>query len=323
MLVSQQIDPAHQYEAVFTLGTQTPLYLWVSVCPARKCKCRAALAIVTDTGAEAAQRLGALVREARDEGSFEISARIGGVPHFFLNIDSGTIYWHCDGEWMDVGTQTRIKPVLSHLTGELLDELARLWRRARGQEENPESALLKKESFSIPGWEPGALISWHSLDVQLRSDVYEYDHQKRTYFALDKYCPNPRCTCAEVSITFLRARRRKTWESIGDVLIDLSGAPPRLKHTECDAEEFHELWDAFQLRHPDYQARLARRDGVMKAIGARFLEPARLAAHAAPKPARPSNAQIAAAVLHFAGEIGLDDPCPCGSGRKYKNCCSL
>jgi len=25
--------------------------------------------------------------------------------------------------------------------------------------------------------------------------------------------------------------------------------------------------------------------------------------------------------MRVAGEVGLKEPCPCGSGRKYKNCC--
>jgi hypothetical protein len=39
VLVSQQIDPAYPYEAVFTLGTRAPLHLWVSPCPQRGLGC--------------------------------------------------------------------------------------------------------------------------------------------------------------------------------------------------------------------------------------------------------------------------------------------
>jgi hypothetical protein len=269
MLVSKQLDSAHSYETVFMLGTEKPLFLWVSACPDPSCKCRTALAVLTDAGAEAAQLQGAIAREARKEGSVEIATRLKGVPHFFLTIDSGTIYWHSSGEWMNVSTEARISPVVPYVSGELLDEVARLWRRARGEEENPESALLQKEDLTVSGWEPGTLLAWDSLDLHLRMDIYEYDHQKRTYRSLERYCPNPRCTCGKVSISFL-VLRKKSWNSIGNVVVPVSGAP-RFEHSERDADMLHELWDAYQARYPDYKARLARRDAVMKIFGTRFL----------------------------------------------------
>ena len=45
-------------------------------------------------------------------------------------------------------------------------------------------------------------------------------------------------------------------------------------------------------------------ESLMRAMG---MEPA-----AAPKPAAPIHAQP---------KVGRNDPCPCGSGKKYKNCC--
>jgi len=37
----------------------------------------------------------------------------------------------------------------------------------------------------------------------------------------------------------------------------------------------------------------------------------------APQPARPPQKQ---APVHVEQKVGRNDPCPCGSGKKYKNC---
>jgi hypothetical protein len=39
------------------------------------------------------------------------------------------------------------------------------------------------------------------------------------------------------------------------------------------------------------------------------------------EPARPETAWRAAPLLNDSPRIGRNDPCPCGSGRKYKKCC--
>jgi len=72
--------------------------------------------------------------------------------------------------------------------------------------------------------------------------------------------------------------------------------------TLCPAHERHrerlgELWDAYCRRHPEYEARVARRSAVMHALAGRIV-----AAPAKPRAAR-------------------NDPCPCGSGKKYKKYC--
>ena len=38
---------------------------------------------------------------------------------------------------------------------------------------------------------------------------------------------------------------------------------------------------------------------------------------------RPQERKIQKTVVNTERKIGRNDPCPCGSGKKYKNCCML
>jgi preprotein translocase subunit SecA len=40
----------------------------------------------------------------------------------------------------------------------------------------------------------------------------------------------------------------------------------------------------------------------------------------APKPARTGGDDVIKTVRHDGAKVGRNDPCPCGSGKKYKKC---
>jgi len=40
----------------------------------------------------------------------------------------------------------------------------------------------------------------------------------------------------------------------------------------------------------------------------------------APKPARTGGDDVVKTVRHDGPKVGRNDPCPCGSGKKYKKC---
>ena len=40
-----------------------------------------------------------------------------------------------------------------------------------------------------------------------------------------------------------------------------------------------------------------------------------------PMPARPADASAVEPIRNFGQKVGRNDPCPCGSGKKFKNCC--
>lgn len=312
-------------EAVLRLGTQGSSFLWVKTCPAQKCDCRKALIVATDAGHEALLAHRKLAHEVEDQGWAAQTARLeaAGVDHFYLDIDSTAVYRLQDNRRTDVSGDPRVAAFARRIDGELLEEIGRLWRRGKGWQDLEERMLQAKE-IVMRGWKRGRMVSWDDLQMDVRQDLYLLDG--RAYEAQELYCPVPDCTCGEVYIDFETGRRLT---SIGHVETSLSGASPALKPKSRHAIQLQQLWAAYQQRHPDYPARLARRYAVVKKLGARFVAPqsqrARPVARAAQRSPAPVTSQAAAQGTPIAptqaSKVGRNDPCPCGSGRKFKKCC--
>ena len=113
-------------------------------------------------------------------------------------------------------------------------------------------------------------------------------------------CPVPDCDCGEVVVDF-EALLPRGAPSPGNIVMHSSGAA-RIEPHKHGRHRLEQLWAAFQQRHPHHVARFAGRYATIKSIGARFVGPEK--ADASPK-----------------AKVGRNDPCPCGSGRKYKKCC--
>jgi preprotein translocase subunit SecA len=66
------------------------------------------------------------------------------------------------------------------------------------------------------------------------------------------------------------------------------------------------------LNEPNEQARMPMPDRA----------PARQPAPSpfAPRPARTGGDDVVKTVRHDGAKVGRNDPCPCGSGKKYKKC---
>ena len=85
----------------------------------------------------------------------------------------------------------------------------------------------------------------------------------------------------------------------GRVVVRLSGATSMEPTNNKSESRLQELWAAFRMRHPAYLERFARRYPILKRVGTRIVMPQ----------------------LAVSAKTGRNDPCPCGSGRKYKKCC--
>jgi preprotein translocase subunit SecA len=72
------------------------------------------------------------------------------------------------------------------------------------------------------------------------------------------------------------------------------------------------------------QQPLERRTQAPRNITTNEGDSASASAFAAPRPNRPNNPQNAAArptqPIRVEQKVGRNDPCPCGSGKKYKHC---
>jgi hypothetical protein len=173
---------------------------------------------------------------------------------------------------------------------ELLDRFRDRFARIRGhhdrdQWQRQDRALLETDTL-VPYCDAFPL-DWDII-VALDGELY---------WAIDSYCLAPDCRCREVSVEFSSLKAGKP---AGTILVDVDHWRQR-RPSEND-ERVRPLWN-----------RLCA-DGRKKEIARRFREMRRVA--------RAIGREEKGAAPHEAGvKIGRNDPCPCGSGRKYKRCC--
>jgi hypothetical protein len=119
----------------------------------------------------------------------------------------------------------------------------------------------------------------------------------------------PGCDCDDVVVQFLHEDDKSIPGLIGSATLRLPiqklPPVPELSAVVPGREKtVRMLWDAFRKRHraPGWLQDWTKE---LKALGARRLMP-------------DYQARIPTRTM---GRVGRNDPCPCGSGRKFKRCC--
>ena len=218
-----------------------------------------------------------------------------------------------------------------------------------------EARRLREYCFEPQTVEAGTLICFGdilseqgSISSGGPSILDRFEHKGSEYFVDDFYCPNPDCDCHEVYLRFLRS----TPKADGGVLVAdwfqaTLALENRLESIQCASatrEEakaiFRAWWKTTSVRLDD----LSWRYWKVKDIGERSLaatgklpramrlppdlSPDRTLSDpdsrlgqflpdVAPLPDRLSQD----AEPPLGRQIGRNQPCPCGSGKKYKKCC--
>lgn len=276
-------------------------------CPVPECACRTAHVVATHLGVEALRVQCASQFEAwQDEGRYlEMNPQSEDFTVLSLDIDTCEAGLPDSGDPVDRAKHPALGAVADRVDGDVLDALARLWHLAKGRldPEAEAEAQARAQPLPIPqDWRPTQKLMWWELCGQNRADVYVQG--SRIVGAQEHYCITPGCECNEVLVAFDNRRARYS-PRIGGVSVSLAGDVQMLPQGWRGAGLEH-AWEMYRQRYPNYRARLARRFGLMREAGARAL-----AKHAA--------ARLPVSV----GKPGRNDPCPCGSGSKYKKCCAL
>jgi hypothetical protein len=122
------------------------------------------------------------------------------------------------------------------------------------------------------------------------------DDENDEYIIMDCYCKNPDCGCTDILLDFVVKKDGKITDKI--ISIDYNYKTRKILHSEDDLPA-------------DFEKDLINNDEINEAFKSRHL-------------------RIKAAYLQWHIEhplyipnlkIGRNDPCTCGSGKKYKKCC--
>lgn len=301
-LADKNAPPLALDSGVFELAGSLPVWIWAFTCTSTTCNCREALVLVSREGRDHLLARGACVHEAwRTGGSYRDAAiQLKDMLSFYLGIDSMQVFKLEGGEPLDLSEHPAIADISARITGDTLDAFNSLWHRGKGWRD-PEQAMLEIPGFIIDGWDGSDMLCWSDL-CDGRQDVYVLD--KQIYEAFENYCHWSDCACGEVIVSF-EAHLPGGSKPLGGVKVMLSGTHTMQPLAPQDQERLEALWRAFTGRHPNYLAHLARRNQVMKVLGSRC-QP---------------GAAPAQEPIRVQAKPGRNDPCPCGSGKKYKKCC--
>jgi SEC-C motif len=273
------------------VGPAGPFRLLVTrptFCVERRCECRDVM--LTAVGLEIATDL---VRSGLASEQLESMLAGTHVMNAAIAVDVGRVTPDdyagrapLSSEWVEY--------LQSVLDGELLDHLYDEWLRAKG--------FRGREPHEIdwPAREPSELVGWHEAYPEARPDLYVDDDA--VFMAEELYCVNPRCDCEEAVVGFSEMEERDSARSIGHVRARLSDA--KVLDVRGSRRQLERLWSAYRARHRAACNRFSDRKRRMAEI------------------AKLRDESHAPRTVVVNSRVGRNDPCPCGSGKKYKRCCA-
>lgn len=164
----------------------------------------------------------------------------------------------------------------------------------------------KKQDWSW--WETDMMVGW--------DEIYPHDPNlllhapDKKYWVIDSYCVNPQCNCKNMGLTFLYASENKT-QDVGGMVVDLNHfVPGQITPQSKSSTELTEMWKMF-LAQPGIKKELGRRQKKMQKIGKELVK----------LKTRTGSGKVPATSTSEKVKVGRNDPCPCGSGKKFKKCC--
>jgi hypothetical protein len=147
-----------------------------------------------------------------------------------------------------------------------------------------------------------------------------FEAESGSWMVEDQYCVQPRCRCTDAVLSFFLLPKESDDPSTADTrpggkpLKEQAAVRYELRRrswkidssTVLSPPETRRLVEALELARPDLISLLETRRKQLRRLYKRSLAEVH-----EPDPAPP----------RFGTKVGRNEPCPCGSGRKYKRCC--
>lgn len=240
------------------------------------------------------------------DGAFQ-SSTTGGAPLWFDTSTGAIGSVSADDE-----------PEAAWLRTQLDDELES-WLRARWQRQRAQLDEAAWRRYDWHSFQFGQLVSY--IDVLPAAWDTLIGHEGSFFRVEDLHCIKPGCTCKDIYLIFSELRDSRTVD-IGRVTVTVPG----LKATEATTPLASALWAklrATKVLVDQLEQRRRRMRDIGQAVqreglAARGPEPQQ---ELVSQPTPTTGSAVGAQSPRRKAKIGRNDPCPCGSGRKYKRCC--
>lgn len=167
-------------------------------------------------------------------------------------------------------------------------------------------------AWGLSRWKGGPPVSWEDRcylfsDFDLNGEEYAmpFESGGRQLVAIDQHCINPDCPCDDVLLSFYFQGKRKSGRIPESFSARVDVASGRAKDAVTErplaASQQRQLED-LQREVGPWRDELRLRRRLIRACAAGRV-----------------RAEARSAVTRRSA--GRNDPCPCGSGRKFKKCC--
>jgi SEC-C motif len=185
-----------------------------------------------------------------------------------------------------------------------LEHLYRAVKRSQTERINPDEVEARFQEQVLD--DPSLLVGYG--EIFPHAETFSTSCYGGHWLVVDQYCVNPRCACQDALLNFIRVPEGASQ------LQDLRGDGPSFFYNHEDGTidpdshheaEAHAVLQALIQERPDLNRLLGDRHRLLRQLYARQ--------QAAARPVAMQSIRRT--------KIGRNDPCPCGSGRKYKKCC--
>ena len=174
-------------------------------------------------------------------------------------------------------------------------------------------------------WGEGTLVGYaeifpfaNGFPFELGEQVWQIDHQ---------YCIEPDCKCERVLLSFLHLG------SETQPVRDMIKNPPAafyeykrhslemVKKPAGDQPSLGVLLETLKEQYPEFDSTVMKRRQQLRALFVRALSKEYEPPFDAPEAGTDIPEADEPAACRTSAKVGRNDPCPCGSGKKFKKCC--
>lgn len=153
----------------------------------------------------------------------------------------------------------------------------------------------------------GSCFGYSEVYGKSEANNFIFEYKDSSYFVDDQYCTNPNCKCNEVVLSFIEIIPDRDIQEIQFVLrVPLGPGDYELEvNNNIGIDEIKQIFNRY-IDHIHDKGLLRKRYAKMKKFGKKRI-------------LRQKQKQETPKVV--SSKVGRNDPCPCGSGQKYKKCC--
>jgi hypothetical protein len=194
------------------------------------------------------------------------------------------------------------------------------WFAAKKLDRIYRATAKEVNTSELPEAEPDMMMSF--VEVFPRGLAFLFIFRGERWAVEDRFCIKDKCGCTESVLTFvpLSARAQKTHgdpQPPLEVRYDFGTHEPKLL-SDCEpmGSLEVELLAAAKAANPEFDDLLHLRSTILRSAYMRREIELQFA-----KVAQISSSLAAARVKPAVMSVGRNDPCPCGSGKKFKRCC--